>query len=153
MATIKADMTTVESEMLEGKALDWAVATSKKRTITGFLGGAVWVKGRHEDGTDLDGFDFVFNATDWVHACPIIESEGIEISILHDESSTKNNRSWNRGWTACLTVNDLEMSLHESQGHTALIAAMRCFVTSKLGKTIDVPSILLDSPKPTGMKP
>ena len=153
MTTINANMTIVESEALEGKALDWAVATSQNRTITSFLGGAVWVKSKHEDGTELDGFDFVFNATNWVHAGPIIESEGIEISVLHDESSTSNNRTWSRGWIACYTVNEMEISIHDTQGPTSLIAAMRCFVTSKFGKTIDVPSMLLDSPKPTGMKP
>lgn len=62
-------------------------------------------------------------STDWVQGGSIIEREGIAIWIRYDE-----------GWKALMKAYDEDMS-----GETPLIAAMRCYVTSKLGDEIEIP--------------
>ena len=51
-------------------------------------------------------------------------------------------------WSACLdspvrAKGQASKKYHTKGGETPLIAAMRCYVASKLGKTVDVPSELL----------
>ena len=61
-------------------------------------------------------------STDWTHGGPIIERERIELRGDGDE-----------GWIA-------DDNLNPSQwGPTPLIAAMRCYVASKLGDEVEVP--------------
>jgi hypothetical protein len=59
-------------------------------------------------------------STDWAQGGPIIEREGI--ALLPPELA--------------------EMPGYEGRGETLLIAAMRCYVTSKLGDEIEVPEEL-----------
>ena len=64
-------------------------------------------------------------STDWAQAGPIIERE--YISVL----------SWLLGaWKARTTANDGTEYICE--GPTALVAAMRCYVASKLGDEVEV---------------
>ena len=64
-------------------------------------------------------------STDWAQAGPIIERE--YISVL----------SWLVGaWKARTTANDGTEYICE--GPTALVAAMRCYVASKLGDEVEV---------------
>ena len=60
-------------------------------------------------------------ATDWAQGGPIIERERIELE--HDGFI----------WWARIKADE------EYSGPTPLIAAMRCYVASKLGDTIDIP--------------
>lgn len=69
----------------------------------------------------------VHYSTDWNLAGPIIEGEKIEIFIRDEEWFAYSSRS---------TPEDFH-------GPTPLIAAMRCYVASKLGDEIDVPSELI----------
>jgi hypothetical protein len=66
-------------------------------------------------------------STNWAHGGPIIEREGITIEWEGDPDS----------WCACI------MADQEVYGQTALIAAMRCYVASKLGDEIDLPKELI----------
>lgn len=67
-------------------------------------------------------------STNWAQGGPIIEREKITVQpvILPD------------GWMA---RNQKDNGVYE--GPTPLIAAMRCYVASKLGDTVDVPEELL----------
>lgn len=65
-------------------------------------------------------------STDWAQGGPIIEREGISL-----EYSAQPEK-----WCACI------MADQEVFGPTALIAAMRCYVASKLGNKIDLPAEL-----------
>ena len=60
-------------------------------------------------------------ATDWAQGGPLIERERIELE--HDGFI----------WWARIKADE------EYSGPTPLIAAMRCYVASKLGDTIDIP--------------
>lgn len=73
-------------------------------------------------------------STDWATGGPIIERE--RINLMHAQPGSINT-SMGIGCTA--TVNDAYFD-----GPTPLIAAMRCYVTSKLGDEVDVPEELLE---------
>lgn len=73
-------------------------------------------------------------STDWNEGGPIIERERICADWLGSEWSAK---SWAR-----LDGKVLHQTGY-AYGPTPLIAAMRCFVTSKLGDEVDVPEELL----------
>lgn len=66
-------------------------------------------------------------STDRFHADPIIERE---ITELYEHNALG-------GWAAKSKAGDLRY------GPTPLIAAMRCFVASKLGDTVDIPKELI----------
>jgi hypothetical protein len=67
-------------------------------------------------------------STNWAQGGPIIKREGI---------ATRENGD-SDDWYACKRWDN-----HGKFGATPLIAAMRCYVASKLGDTIDVPEGLL----------
>lgn len=106
----------LKTQDLTGIALDWAVAKAE---------GAAWSAWRfkeyHSDGE-------MHYSTDWSRGGPIIERE--DIAMWPDQEG---------GWFAS-TDQGKGIDYH---GGTALIAAMRCYVVSKLGNTIDIPEELL----------
>lgn len=81
-------------------------------------------------------------ATSWETAGPLIQEESISV-VAKDGGS-----EW---WAAHGEISD-EETLGYS-GPTALIAAMRCFVASKLGEDIDSLPALLDEPPAKKMRP
>ena len=111
----------MKTSELTKAVLNWAVAKCE------FEGCEDW------DGT-LEGVDSVSDmqgkpyspSTDWSQGGPIIEREAIQITP--DE--------YKGTWTAYMTDGG---EPYEGTGPTPLIAAMRCFVVSKLGNEIEVP--------------
>lgn len=73
-----------------------------------------------------------YPSTNWNQGGPIIEREGITI-----EGPAFNGDTWQAHlWT------DQVVDFIVCEGATPLIAAMRCYVISKLGKTVEVPDAL-----------
>ena len=70
-----------------------------------------------------------FFSTDWAQGGPIIERE--EISTV-----------WANGQWESHTVNDQDEYAQIEYGPTPLIAAMRCYVASKLGDEVEIPKEL-----------
>ena len=107
---------------LSGAALDWAVATAK-------LDGIGWAMGPHYpiDLTPLPSSPSLpFRpSTDWAQGGPIIERE--EIAIDYDPDV----------WNAAMYGEPCYLS-----GPTRRVAAMRCYVASKLGDGIEIPKEL-----------
>ena len=68
-------------------------------------------------------------STDWVHGGPIIEREGLSLEFRPMGSMHE--------WVA-LSGDEY------AGGETPLIAAMRCYVASKLGEEIDLPVEIRD---------
>lgn len=98
------------SELI-GPALDWAVAKAWQSVSP-----VAYLLTTHAKG----GFR---PSTDWAHGGPIIEREGIELF--------RNNAKdyWFTGASRGAV----------GTGRTPLIAAMRCYVASKLGDEVDIP--------------
>ena len=121
----------VKTTELKGNALNWAVAKCEGHTVTSLLGGGVWVKGRHEDGYELDGYDHVFGPSfSWTAGGPIIEREFINLTHEPGGDWVAADRKAGQMFTA-------------SHIDSPLIAAMRVFVLSHLGAEVDVPLELL----------
>ena len=98
---------------LTGVALDWAVAECE-----GLKGNVL--------GAILAGE--LSPSTQWHYGGPIIEREKIEVGRQHGE------------WVACSEVaDDGNWDENVSYGPTPLIAAMRCYVASKLGDEVEIP--------------
>jgi hypothetical protein len=82
-------------------------------------------------------------STDWSQGGPIIEREGIAIDCVRCEGEVAS-------WVAALPYvneddddDDDEVRYSEETGPTPLVAAMRCFVVSRLGEEVEVPEELL----------
>lgn len=107
----------VKTSELTGPALDWAVAKCENCTMR-ISGGYVFID-------DYPSYAFEPHRH-WGHGGPIIEREKIEI-----------RPGINNPWLA--SVFDVYMFM---PGETALIAAMRCYVVSKLGDEAEIPEEL-----------
>jgi hypothetical protein len=106
----------MKTSELTGAALDWAVAKAWQHV--------------YSDRALLQAVAEGYKpSTDWSQGGPIIEREGISIA-------RRGKHSWSE-WGAVL--NDFEF---DEEGPTPLIAAMRCYVASKMGDEIDVPAEL-----------
>lgn len=71
-------------------------------------------------------------STNWAQGGPIIEREGINL----------DNYGKNPRWSAWTPAPDRESGEAQAYGPTPLIAAMRCFIASRLGDEVDVPEEL-----------
>ena len=109
---------------LTGAALDWAVAKCEGATDEWRSDGPFWWHGN--PCIRIGGHDVNYRpSSNWMKGGPIVERERINL--------------WNEGY-------DWEASLfgeHIVWGSTPLIAAMRCYVASKLGDDIEIPTELL----------
>jgi hypothetical protein len=118
-------MQTIE---LTGAALDWAVckAGGGGNSIPMF-----WA------GREMGMFEY---STDWEQGGPIIEREGIGAFCNRTvEVSARFTPNPGADWRA------FAYSKHGKHyfGPTPLVAAMRCYVASKLGDEVDIPEELI----------
>jgi len=118
----------IKTAELTGPALDWAVAKCEDLEV--------W---REPDGIYLcEGGEvgFMFRpSTSWQEGGPIIERE--EISSYHEIPAMRDSI-----WQARPSLSAKGAGGRWGIGPTPLIAAMRCYVASKLGEEIDIPEEL-----------
>lgn len=109
---------------LTGIALDWAVAKCMGHRVAENYGSYIRI---YLPDPKQSGYTLAFcPSTDWAHGGPIIDRERITIEWEGDPDS----------WCACI------MADQEVYGPTPLIAAMRCYVASKLGDEVELPEAL-----------
>jgi hypothetical protein len=104
---------------LSGAALDWAVAKCEDEEVS-------LIKGQLETRWTDNGWK---PSTDWAQGGPIFEREKLGLGHVISEG--------NSYWIAT-------GYLVEECAPTPLIAAMRCYVASKLGDEVDVPDELTE---------
>ena len=108
----------VKPQDLIGPALNWAVSEAEGCSYADY----------YEDS--------IRNArkwcTDWAQGGPIIERENIDIEWVTAERC-RASYDW------------LGEEFFEAFGPTPLIAAMRCYVASKLGDEVEVPDGLMET--------
>lgn len=142
LSTIKAKTQSVKVSELQGAALDFAV--TKCLLEQGFNTWPVHCGGYIGNGRKVltappyhttvakDRYYF-FHPTDfsadWAKAGPIIERESI--SLVPEEGM--------ESWIAACTF---RQGVDWMSGQTPLIAAMRCYVASKLGDEVEIPDEL-----------
>lgn len=103
---------------LTGAALDWAVASYADKHVT--VGDIAW--GNYSPSTA------------WALGGPIIEREKITVSQGRDLIASI--------WSPDGILGNDDWYRYKSKGPTPLIAAMRCYVASKLGDEVEVPDEL-----------
>lgn len=110
---------TMKTAELTGAALDWAVSKCEGRT---------WI---HADNflAYYEDEGEMHYSTDWAQGGPIIERECIGVGF----GVGINSDQWEAGY---ITPTET--------GATPLIAAMRCYVASKLGDEIEIPKELTE---------
>ena len=108
----------VNTNNLQGAALDWAVAKCEGHGIG-----------------SLDDPWFA-PSSDWAQGGPIIEREKIALTWYPDD------KEWIAGVDFQHPRFSNVIAYEEQYGPTPLIAAMRCYVASKLGEEVDVPEEL-----------
>ena len=127
----------IKTSELTGHALDWAAATAE-----GF--GPGYMKNidlRYDAGRMVVCMLVPINreyviwspTTRWAQGGPIIEREMIDIERLHSANQ----------WYATHPKNKGGLIRHHGYGPTPLIAAMRCYVASKLGDEVEIPEELI----------
>jgi hypothetical protein len=114
--------------------------------------GVEWSVGEYSDEwfghefRGLIGHEWNYSPTaNWAQGGPIIERESISISrnLSNDEVSPNVFHLNTTDWLAQIDYSLLLMAYsYTATGPTPLIAAMRCFVASKLGETVEIPEEL-----------
>jgi len=79
-------------------------------------------------------------STEWAQGGLIIEREGIQIFVSDYDVDLPPPLI--RGWGAKSLIAELACNDDSVYGETALIAAMRCYVASKLGDDVEIPGSL-----------
>ena len=126
----------VKTSELTGSALDWAVAKADENLYPSgevrlIDGGVITIAAG--DYEEVDYWQRYSPSTDWSLAGPIIEQESMTVGkqVHRDE------------WSAESFYGEGISVAHIGFGPTPLIAAMRCYVISKLGNEIDIPEVLI----------
>jgi hypothetical protein len=112
----------MRTNKLTGAALDWAVAKCEGATDEWHTDKPFFWEGVpcvREAGHDVE----YTPSTDWAQGGPIIEREGIDLQYQGGDTDK---------WAADMF--GAECSVY---GDTPLIAAMRCYVASKLGDEVE----------------
>jgi hypothetical protein len=119
----------MKTNELIGPALDWAVAKCEGYEVDVATGTGLVIIRRENV---VDYFD---PSTNWGWGGPIIEREEIGID------TRPSIRQGREAWVAVMDNDGQDM--HEYDGPTPLIAAMRCLVASKLGDEVEIPEELI----------
>ena len=110
----------IKTSELQGTALDWAVAKCERVEFT------------YEDHPHHEMFDMHYS-TNWAKGGPIIMREGVGIWMY----------PWNEwGEPEIVWYAEDKNGDHVQTAPTPLIAAMRCYVKSKLGDEVEIPDEL-----------
>jgi hypothetical protein len=115
----------MKTSELSGVQLDWAVAQIERKEVNFecnllFLSGSGFTYG-----------DIFRPSADWECGGPIIERESIGLDFTGNSIGTGY-------WFAKIFLKEQEKYV-TAFGTTPLVAAMRCYVASKLGSVVEIP--------------
>lgn len=116
------NMQAMKVSELSEVALDWAVAKCQGCHPKRLEDAEMWKHVRQQGA-----FRY---STDWAQGGPIIERE--KISVGYERNSAPQGCLWD-------AVKPGGTALYLEYGPTPLIAAMRCYVASTLGDTVEIP--------------
>lgn len=121
----------IKTQDLTDAALDWAVDEIEYKRMQAegeYVKG--WVLASHRKGESVNPW-----SSDWLWGGPIIEREEIAVQCCYCDGELV-------GWMADSKKLNEDDDM-EQYGSTPLIAAMRCYVATKLGDGVDVPEELI----------
>lgn len=122
----------VDIDTLSGVALDWVVAKCTGVSVT--IKHWTWTSSEKFLAYVIPdiGYEDVYTpSTDWHQGGELLESNKVCVDTGHSGV-----------WLACIKQNYDDGPEYMAAGLTPLIAAMRCYVKSKLGDTVEVPDEL-----------
>ena len=125
----------MKTSELTGAALDWAVAKCEGKNLPKYqIPGtpcAINVSpGGHENYQP---------STDWAQGGPIIDREELSVEPLYTAGGLDCWQAYGHNLRYDDHGNYIQGSDNRQYGPTPLIAAMRCYVASKLGDEIELP--------------
>lgn len=126
----------VKTSELTGAALDWAVATCEYDELAAK---------NIQYPQYAKHYPKISPSTDWSQGGPILGREGIEVrkgNPLYFPKGNEKGDYYEDLWIARKTQEHLPPGMrgvYEKWGTTPLIAAMRCYVASKLGDEVELP--------------
>ena len=126
----------IKTSELIGPALDWAVAKCEYDELAAL---------NIQFPDHAKHYPKVSPSTDWSQGGSIMDREDIDSFVVKEAGVTESGAEVLRkiGWKAWISPSAYWMSKRFiSEGETRLIAAMRCFVASKLGEEVEVPDEL-----------
>ena len=118
----------MKTSELTGAALDWAVTCCDQPDHTS----DVWRVFRNECNY----------STNWAHGGPIIEREELSVEPLYTSGGLDCWQAYSHNLRYDARGNYIQGSDNRKYGPTPLIAAMRCYVASKLGDEVEIPEKL-----------
>ena len=137
----------MKTSELTGAALDWAVAKCEGLSLhKDAMLDSVMMEGWYASGYYMDPNQWIRlgklrYSTDWSQGGPIIEREKIAVWFHSDYSC------WCAAgieWMDADVDSEAFLAMPDAfRGPTPLIAAMRCYVASKLGNEVEIPEELL----------
>ena len=113
----------MKTSELTGTALDWAVSEAQGLGYEIIDGVVVTGKQRYENGCNFD--ELYQPSTNWAQGGVLIEREGMMLALDAFGWEARHYNGESEPWVIT--------------GPTPLIAAMRCYVASKLGDTVELP--------------
>ena len=119
----------MKTSELQGAALDWAVAKCEGKGIEFDDPKDPWLT---LDGIAYQPLHSYTPSTDWAQGGPIVERW--EIGLKRNSPCSDG-----RQWEASPSITAKGAGGKWGYGPTPLIAAMRCYVASKLGYLIEIP--------------
>ena len=130
----------IKTTDLTGPALDWAVAQADAVTSAYVAREGEWVAETHVRYFNPEvADDYTYAPSyDWAQGGPIIERIKPQLTY---QTSGKHAGQW--GCNIWHTNKQGALCPGTQYGPTYLIAAMRCYVASKLGDKIEIPEELL----------
>lgn len=135
----------IQTATLIDTPLDWAVAKAEytdRRVELSPYGGVYFEHYPGSGDSYNQGWTYARFSTDGSQAVPIIDRHGINIGTQRNEPGFRPHPDFM--WHA-----QMDTRSYVGYGPTLLIAAMRCFVASRLGDKVDVPDQLLSRCSPT----
>lgn len=139
-------MKTNTSELI-GTALDWAVAKAEGGADFGTDGITHSFKLHGRTKVLATGWALSMSyhpSTDWAQGGPIIEREGIQWNKYDDVFYAWIGGTHHDPLNVPMVETELTCTDAFEYGPTILVAAVRCYVASKLGDEVDVPAELLE---------
>jgi hypothetical protein len=126
---------------LSGAQLDWAVckAAGMFEAYPKFLKPGTFLKAWQGNSSY-----YLHPSLDWAQGGPIIEREHLTLRAIW-ENGKPRQKGLLAAWRCDLDFKDGVMTLGKilEYGETPLIAAMRCYVASKLGDEVEIPQELI----------
>ena len=133
----------MKTSELTGATLDWAVAKCEGIEVIAMKDELAIFLDPADDGS-LNEMPINYSS-DWAQGGAIIEREEIELHVIPEIHIPENWADCKPDDKWCANIWPQDENLIKVSGPTPLIAAMRCYVASKLGDEVEVPEELLDS--------